>query len=56
MGGHGRHFTVLPVFESFLNLGGPSFNSAIWVALSCGLQPLKLQGLKPLSNPAPRRD
>jgi|HubBroStandDraft_6_1064221.scaffolds.fasta_scaffold2684399_1 hypothetical protein len=28
--------------------GGQSFSSAVKVALNCGLQPLKLQGLNPL--------
>jgi hypothetical protein len=31
-------------------LGGPSFSSAVQDWHSCGLQPLKLQGLKPLSR------
>jgi len=38
--------TVL--ISKFPLLGGPSFSSAIQVGLYCGLQPLKLQGLKPL--------
>jgi hypothetical protein len=31
-------------------LGGPSFSSAIQLEIDSGLQPLKLQGLKPLTK------
>ena len=41
-----RHYPNLKVSH----LGGPSFSSAIQVAFNPGLQPLKLQGLKPLTK------
>src|SRR5271165_6367947 len=39
------------LISRFLPNGGPSFSSAFWTTLHHGLQPLKLQGLKPAIQP-----